>query len=288
MLRLSTAIAALALAAFAAAQGAAADPAARLLPQSRPRVLPRAPATARRYSFMQPWERRMNIYVQPVGSTAEPVRITSEKDRDIPTYFWKGADRVVYLKDIGGDENDHVVVVGPPTATRPRDLTPFARRRRRRSSSIRCSTMPNRMLVGLNRRDARRSSTSTDLDLASGDLRARRRESRQHHRLGYRPRRARSGYAIATDGVEHHLLCTATTQASPFKPVLTTSFQRAASRRRGSRSDNQQALRRLEPRPRQGRDRARRPGDREGGARRLRARRRTTSRASSSRRSARC
>ncbi|MET0204429.1 MAG: S9 family peptidase, partial [Casimicrobiaceae bacterium] len=39
-------------------------------------------------SFMQPWERRMNIYVQPVGSKAEPVRITSEKDRDIPNYFW--------------------------------------------------------------------------------------------------------------------------------------------------------------------------------------------------------
>jgi len=32
-------------------------------------------------SFMQPWERRMNIFVQPVGSAREPVRITGEKDR---------------------------------------------------------------------------------------------------------------------------------------------------------------------------------------------------------------
>jgi len=65
----------------------------------------------RTLSFMQPWERRMNIYVQPVDSAAEPVRITAEKDRDIPDYFWKGADRVVYTKDFGGDENDHIVVV---------------------------------------------------------------------------------------------------------------------------------------------------------------------------------
>src|SRR3954447_20931806 len=50
----------------------------------------------RTLSFMQPWERRMNVYVQPVGSNAEPVRLTAEKDRDIPDYFWKGADRIVY------------------------------------------------------------------------------------------------------------------------------------------------------------------------------------------------
>jgi len=62
-------------------------------------------------SFMQPWERRMNVFIQPVGSSQDPVRITSEKDRDITDYFWKGANRVVYLKDVGGDENDHVVVV---------------------------------------------------------------------------------------------------------------------------------------------------------------------------------
>ena len=45
-------------------------------------------------SFMQPWERRMNIFVQPVGSAQEPMRITAETDRDITDYFWKGANRV--------------------------------------------------------------------------------------------------------------------------------------------------------------------------------------------------
>ena len=78
----------------------------------------------RTLSFMQPWERRMNIYVQPVGSTAEPVRITAEKDRDIPDYFWKGPDRIVYTKDFGGDENDHIVVVDRHGGE-PQDVTPF-------------------------------------------------------------------------------------------------------------------------------------------------------------------
>jgi hypothetical protein len=78
----------------------------------------------RTLSFMQPWERRMNIYVQRVGSGAEPVRVTAEKDRDIPDYFWKGADRIVYTKDFGGDENDHIVVVDR-RGGEPKDVTPY-------------------------------------------------------------------------------------------------------------------------------------------------------------------
>jgi hypothetical protein len=37
-------------------------------------------------------------------------RITAETARDISGYFWKG-DRILYVKDFGGDENFHVVSV---------------------------------------------------------------------------------------------------------------------------------------------------------------------------------
>ena len=74
-------------------------------------------------SFMQPYERRMNIYVQPLAG-GEPKRITAETARDIPDYFWKGPDRLVYVKDFGGDENYHVVAVNKD-GTGLRDLTPF-------------------------------------------------------------------------------------------------------------------------------------------------------------------
>ena len=55
-------------------------------------------------SFLQPWESRLNIFVRPV-SGGEARRLTSEKDRDIQQYFWKGNDFVIYAMDDRGDEN---------------------------------------------------------------------------------------------------------------------------------------------------------------------------------------
>ena len=55
-------------------------------------------------SFMQPYQNRMNVFVQPRAG-GEPVRVTSETERDVAGYFWKGSGRIVYLKDFKGDEN---------------------------------------------------------------------------------------------------------------------------------------------------------------------------------------
>ena len=54
----------------------------------------------------------------------KPVRLTSETERDIAGYFWKGPRRIVYLKDFKGDENFHVVAADLGGGT-PVDLTPF-------------------------------------------------------------------------------------------------------------------------------------------------------------------
>src|SRR5262245_58664725 len=57
-----------------------------------------------RFSFMQPYQRRLNVFVQSrQGGPA--VRVTGETERDIAGYFWKGPNRIVYLKDFKGDEN---------------------------------------------------------------------------------------------------------------------------------------------------------------------------------------
>jgi len=55
-------------------------------------------------SYLAPYESRMNIFVLPVGG-GEPVRLTSETDRSIMAYAWVNNERIVYLKDTGGDEN---------------------------------------------------------------------------------------------------------------------------------------------------------------------------------------
>ena len=126
------------------------------------------------------------------------------------------------------------------------------------------------MLVGLNRRDegglrrlrprsrVRRSSSSSPRIPATSPTGEPTTTGRSATRS--RPTGSSTTYLYRDD------------PSSPFKPVLTTSYRDRFSPQ-GFTPDNQQALRRLEPRPRQGRGRARRPGDREGGARRLRARR---------------
>ena len=57
------------------------------------------------YSYMAPYESRMNVFVQEIGSDVAAVRVTDVTDRDIAGYTWANNERILYLKDSGGDEN---------------------------------------------------------------------------------------------------------------------------------------------------------------------------------------
>ena len=56
------------------------------------------------YSYMAPYEKRMNIFIQERGKE-EVIQITKEKDRDIAGYFWPNNEQILFVKDQGGDEN---------------------------------------------------------------------------------------------------------------------------------------------------------------------------------------
>ena len=56
-------------------------------------------------SYMAPYENRMNVFVRKFGSDEEGKRITDVTDRDIAGFAWANDDRILYLKDEGGDEN---------------------------------------------------------------------------------------------------------------------------------------------------------------------------------------
>ncbi|MEM6318393.1 MAG: S9 family peptidase [Bacteroidota bacterium] len=75
------------------------------------------------FSYLAPFERRMNIFVQKIGAK-EAVQITHETDRNIGGYFWKGNNRIVYVKDSGGDENFKLFAVDSD-GKNVKDLTPF-------------------------------------------------------------------------------------------------------------------------------------------------------------------
>ncbi len=72
-------------------------------------------------SYLAPYESRLNVFVKrPDGGAA--TRVTSEIARDISGYFWKG-DRILYVRDFGGDENFHLVSVDL-SGQDLKDLTP--------------------------------------------------------------------------------------------------------------------------------------------------------------------
>src|SRR5215216_5933132 len=74
-------------------------------------------------AFLQPWENRLNIFVEKIG-TGQATRVTSAKARDISGYAWKGNNRLVYIQDTGGDENYRLYAVSID-GSNPKDLTPF-------------------------------------------------------------------------------------------------------------------------------------------------------------------
>ena len=55
-------------------------------------------------AFLQPWESRLNIFVQKIGSkNIEQITVSSE--RDIRRYFWANNKKIVYLQDIEVNDN---------------------------------------------------------------------------------------------------------------------------------------------------------------------------------------
>ncbi len=168
-------------------------------------------------SFVQPYENRLNIFIQPVKGEAK--RITAVKDRDIRQYFWKGNDRLVYLKDNGGDENFHLFSVDRDGKT-TRDLTPFPKVRARIIDSLEDSDTD--LLVGLNKRkpeifDAYRLNTKTGaLKLVAEN------PGNITHWLADHNGKLRA--AISTDGVNSSVMTRADEKAS-WKTIATTSFK---------------------------------------------------------------
>ena len=75
-------------------------------------------------AFMQPWEKRLNVFVQRTGSDAAPVRVTSATERNVAGFGWKGNNRIIFVQDKGGDENYRVNAVNID-GSNPKDLTPF-------------------------------------------------------------------------------------------------------------------------------------------------------------------
>jgi dipeptidyl aminopeptidase/acylaminoacyl peptidase len=170
-------------------------------------------------SFMAPYKSRLNIYVQERGSD-KAVLVSSETERPITGgYFWKGNDRLVYMKDFGGDENFHIVSVRRDGSDL-RDLTPFPGVLARIVDDL--PDNDAEMIISLNKRKKEIFDVFR-LNVNTGEL----------EQIAENPGNVQGWMtdhdgklraAVTIDGTSHTLLYREDEEGE-FKPVLTTSFK---------------------------------------------------------------
>lgn len=169
---------------------------------------------------------RMNIFVQALKGSAPTGlarRLTSETERDIAQFFWKGSDTVIYEKDFNGDENFHVLAVDASSGSLT-DLTPFPGVRASIEDDLQDD--PDHILISHNGRnpevfDVYRSNIHT------GELV--RVAENPGNIVGWQTdHQGQVRAAIASDGL-HTTLLYRDTDAEPFRPIITTDFRSVVS-----------------------------------------------------------
>jgi dipeptidyl aminopeptidase/acylaminoacyl peptidase len=174
------------------------------------------------FSYLAPWETRLNVFIQKVGE-ASAIRITSETERDIAGYLWKGNNRILFLKDTGGDENYHLYGVDPDGSNLA-GLTVFEKVRTEFIDDLKDDE--DEVIIGLNKRDP----TVFDpyrLNVFTGEMTML--AENPGNIVGWMTDHdGKLRLAFVTDGVNNTILYR-DTEEETFRPVLTTSFKERVS-----------------------------------------------------------
>jgi dipeptidyl aminopeptidase/acylaminoacyl peptidase len=171
------------------------------------------------YSFMAPYMNRMNIYVIEIGKD-EPVQLTSDTARDIAGYFWANENRILYLKDTGGDENFKLLAVNAD-GSNPIALTDFEGVRTQIIDDL--EDIPDQVIVGLNKRNPMVFDPYR-LNIETGEL-TMLAENPGNIQSWITDHDGKLRMAIAiVDGVNTSILYREN-ESDEFKNVLTTSFK---------------------------------------------------------------
>ena len=102
------------------------------------------------FSFLAPYEDRMNIFVQRIGSE-DTVRLTSETARSVAGYMWATNERILFMKDTAGDENYQLYGVNLDGSD-SRAYTAFPGVRTTLIDDL--EDVPNEVIIGMNKRQA--------------------------------------------------------------------------------------------------------------------------------------
>jgi dipeptidyl aminopeptidase/acylaminoacyl peptidase len=168
--------------------------------------------------YRAPYMGRMNVFVQKLDDTAA-IPLTKETERSIYDAFWESDDRIIFTKDIGGDENEHVLSVKPDGSGLV-DHTPFEKVQ---SSVVDIlEDRPDELLIQNNRRDPQVFDVYL-LNTATGELKMVA-ENPGNITGWVTDHDGKIRAAVTADGVNTSLLYRNTEQEK-FKTVITTSFK---------------------------------------------------------------
>ncbi|WP_229130290.1 S9 family peptidase [Ancylomarina sp. 16SWW S1-10-2] len=176
-----------------------------------------------KFSYRAPFEDRMNIFIQEIGSE-EAVQITFEKDRDISGYFWANDNRILYLKDSGGDENFKLYGVDIDGKNQV-CFTDFDKV----TTNIidRLDAIPDEIIISMNKRDPK-AFDPYRLNIVTGEL-----------TMLYKNPGNITGWMTDHDGklriatavtdMVNATVLYRETEKDEFKPIITTSFKETMS-----------------------------------------------------------
>lgn len=173
-------------------------------------------------SYMAPWENRLNVFTKEINS-GDLHQVTKEKDRSVAGYFWGSNNRIVFLKDKGGDENFHLYSVSV-YGDDERDLTPF--------EGITVQVIDNleenedEVIIGMNRRN-KEIFDAYRLNIHTGELTLEA-ENPGNITDWITDHDGEIRIAITTDGVNNSLLYR-DKKENEFQILLTTNFRESLS-----------------------------------------------------------
>lgn len=106
-----------------------------------------------RVSYIAPVDGTKNVWVAPVDDPDAGVPVTHDTSRGTTNHFWAADNKhIIYLRDVGGDENFHLIAVNVDTGE-SRDLTDYENTLGQLVGGS--YTYRDKLLIGMNDRDPR-------------------------------------------------------------------------------------------------------------------------------------
>lgn len=171
-------------------------------------------------SYLSPHNGHTNVFVRKISDTVA-IPVTNDTVRNIYNYQWKG-NRILYLQDIGGDENFQLFSVSLEGKDL-KALTPFPKVRSMIFNDWRyIPGKEKEVMIGMNKRDARYFDPYS-INIETGETKVLYQNDKNYDGW-YTDHAGIIRIASKTDGVNTTFYHRAT-EADPFDSLLTTSYK---------------------------------------------------------------